>query len=66
MPDVDKYAHLRKRYPNATPEELEEIDYTWKEYVRIALDVWKRLESDPEAYARMERLLEERKRKCGR
>ena len=48
---------LAKLYPSLSPAEFNEAKENLKRYVALALRVFERLESDPEAMARFEALL---------
>jgi len=53
--------HIARRYPMLSAAELEEVKDTLRQYVALALRVFERLESDPEAMARFEALTTERR-----
>jgi hypothetical protein len=48
-------------YPHLTPEELAEADQNLEACITFAWRVWERLETDPEAYEAMCKLLEEQR-----
>ncbi|MEI6528756.1 MAG: hypothetical protein WCO10_03780 [bacterium] len=52
---------LQEIYPEATEDELVRIDFVMREHVSIVTEMFDRICADPEAYARFEIALEQRR-----
>ena len=55
---------LAKLYPSLSPAELEQAQENFRQYVALALRVFERLESDPEAMARFDALIAFEREHC--
>ncbi|MDA2938228.1 hypothetical protein MYX75_08210 [Acidobacteria bacterium AH-259-A15] len=52
LPSED-FSELRKLYPELTDEELEEVQENLERYVELVLQIYERIELDPEDHAKL-------------